>query len=393
MLDVLEGVVDELDVVPCGSEVVRLLGLLSRLEARAVAAVGAFDRSEEWRADGATSAASWLRHRARLSHKQAARLVGHATTLSLLAVTSGAWESGELSSGQVDAVVANVAQRHVGLFAEHEAEVVPALVPLDVKGVARAMARWKSMAEALDDEGPRDEPPSTLHLSPTLGGRFELSGSFEGLAGSIIDTAVRRATRFEDQPAEGPRSSAQRRADALVDICQFFLGSSPEPASGPRNRPHLNVVVDLDDLGCGCGGTTTEGLPLSGAALSALLCDSVLHRLVMKGGSTVLDYGTSTRVVGASLWAALVVRDGHCRFPGCDRPPGWSEAHHVVWVTQGGPTSLDNLCLLCSRHHHLVHSPGWGARLLPTAALEVTAPDARRYVSEPGRARVGAGLW
>ena len=59
------------------------------------------------------------------------------------------------------------------------------------------------------------------------------------------------------------------------------------------------------------------------------------------------------------LRRALVVRDDGCRYPGCNRPPGWCDAHHVTHWVDGGPTAVDNLVLLCDRHHHVVHEPGW----------------------------------
>ncbi|MCA1657644.1 MAG: HNH endonuclease, partial [Actinobacteria bacterium] len=90
-------------------------------------------------------------------------------------------------------------------------------------------------------------------------------------------------------------------------------------------------------------------------------------------------------------WSALVVRDEHCRWPGCDRPSHWCEAHHVVWVIYDGPTKLDNLALVCSRHHHRLHQPGWHAKLLPDATLEVTDPQGRVRTSHPPRA--GPRLW
>jgi HNH endonuclease len=96
-----------------------------------------------------------------------------------------------------------------------------------------------------------------------------------------------------------------------------------------------------------------------------------------------LDYGTTTRSVPTPLVNALVIRDRHCRYPGCDRAPDWTEAHHVRWVTRGGTTALDNLVLLCSRHHHLLHTPGWHAKLLPDATLEVTNPRGQVHTSDP----------
>jgi hypothetical protein len=96
-----------------------------------------------------------------------------------------------------------------------------------------------------------------------------------------------------------------------------------------------------------------------------------------------LDYGTTTRTVPANLFNALVIRDRHCRYPGCDRPPDWTEAHHVRWVLDGGTTALDNLVLLCTRHHHLLHAPGWHAKLLPDGTLEVTDPRGHVHTSHP----------
>jgi hypothetical protein len=96
-----------------------------------------------------------------------------------------------------------------------------------------------------------------------------------------------------------------------------------------------------------------------------------------------LDYGTTTRTVPAPLFNALVIRDRHCRYPGCDRPPEWTEAHHIRWVTHGGTTALDNLVLLCTRHHHLLHTPGWHAKLLPDTTLIVTTPDGRTLEGQP----------
>lgn len=99
--------------------------------------------------------------------------------------------------------------------------------------------------------------------------------------------------------------------------------------------------------------------------------------MVTRGRSAILDYGHSTRTIAAPVWNALVVRDRHCRFPGCDRAADWCEGHHVRPWTQGGPTRPSNLVLLCSRHHHLLHRPGWQARLLPDAAFEVIDPRGR----------------
>ena len=114
-----------------------------------------------------------------------------------------------------------------------------------------------------------------------------------------------------------------------------------------------------------------------------MVCDSALHRVVMAGRSTILDYGTATRTTPVNLWNALVVRDHGCRWPGCDRPSDWCEAHHVVWASEGGPTSPANEALLCVRHHHKAHQPGWHLKLDTDATLAVTDPTGRTRTTRP----------
>ncbi len=81
-------------------------------------------------------------------------------------------------------------------------------------------------------------------------------------------------------------------------------------------------------------------------------------RVVLGARSEPLDVGRRTPVVPAALRRAVILRDRHCRFPGCDRPPAWCECHHVDHWATGGRTVLGNLLLLCRRHHGLVHRPG-----------------------------------
>jgi hypothetical protein len=97
------------------------------------------------------------------------------------------------------------------------------------------------------------------------------------------------------------------------------------------------------------------------------------------GGSPTqpLEVGRSRRVVSAAQRAALVVRDRGCVFSGCDRPPAWCEAHHLVPWLQGGPTDLPNLALVCRAHHRAVHEGGWRLGRDPDGRLTVTPPHRR----------------
>ena len=98
---------------------------------------------------------------------------------------------------------------------------------------------------------------------------------------------------------------------------------------------------------------------LSMETLRRIACDAGVARVITDGASAPLDVGRTTRVVSAPLWRALVARDGGCVEPGCDRPPGWCDAHHREHWADGGTTSLENLELRCRRLHRAVHE---GAR-------------------------------
>jgi hypothetical protein len=340
VFEALAAAVDEVEIPPSGEALSEVLAIADRLAAKVALALGAFDATEGYEADGATSTTAWLRHHDQ-SSRAAARLAGLGRRLHRLPVTARAWADGSLSAGQVDAIVANVAPTMVELFAQHEAEVVPALVDLSVPDVAAAMAHWARCAEALDDGPEPEERNRSAHLSRLLDGRVELDAHLDPELGAVVETALRMATT-RDADGEPARTPGERRADALGDVCRFFLDHQARTPGG-RHRPHVNVVIDLEALLAGGAGEVLGGPVLDGATLRRLCCDAGLHRVITAGRSGVLDYGTTTRTVPAPLWSALVVRDRHCRFPGCDRPSQWGEAHHVVHWADGGPTRLANL--------------------------------------------------
>ncbi len=382
VLEQLAQAIDGLDLPMDGAVLAEALALADRLNAKLTSAVGEHDVADMWRNDGATSMTAWLRHHARRSGRDAAGYTKTARRLSQLPVAAHAYGTGVLSGGQVQAIVANLSDRTTGLFADHEADLVPTLATLSVSETANAMQLWARRAEALlGDDPDKTQPERSLHLSRTLDGRRESRGSFDPEGGAILETALRLA-QTDDVDGEPARTPARRRADALVDVCRWFLDHQQHRRGG-RHRPHLNVTTTLDDLENRGQGRLVDGTVLDAATIRRLFCDAGVHRVLTSGRSSILDYGTTTRTIPANLWSALVIRDQNCRFPGCDRPPEWCEAHHVRWVTDGGPTSLDNLALECSRHHHLLHSPGWEAKLLPDATLVVTTPDGRVLESRP----------
>jgi HNH endonuclease len=146
------------------------------------------------------------------------------------------------------------------------------------------------------------------------------------------------------------------------------------------------VTVDHDTLRhrvgdpVGGAGLADVDSRLSAGAVRRLACDVEVLPVVLGGRSEVLDVGRAHRLVTPPIWQALVIRDRHCAFPGCNRPPVACDAHHLRHWADGGATALDNLVLLCRAHHTTVHTTPWRVRL---------RRDDRRpeFVPPPGRHR------
>jgi hypothetical protein len=144
-----------------------------------------------------------------------------------------------------------------------------------------------------------------------MDGRRELSAHLSPEDGAVVEAALSAATPKYDLLETPLASSAERRAAALVALCRWFLDNSNATSSGSRTRPHVSVVVGLTELASGGPGQLANGTPVPAKTTEWLSCDSELHRIVMSGRSTVLDYGSSVRTISPALWAALVVRDQH----------------------------------------------------------------------------------
>ncbi len=108
---------------------------------------------------------------------------------------------------------------------------------------------------------------------------------------------------------------------------------------------------------------------ISPAAARRIACCASIQRVVLNPAGAVLDVGRDYRTATPAQFAALIARDRGCAFPGCTRPASWGIAHHILHWADGGETNLDNLVLLCTWHHTVVHHHGWdivlGADRLP----------------------------
>ena len=189
-----------------------------------------------------------------------------------------------------------------------------------------------------------------------MAGLVHIDGLLDPVSGQVVMTALDSLTDPGNLDPSDDRSPAQRRADALVDLCRDHLNQSELPTQRTE-RPHVMVHLSIDALE-GRAGRPCElddaGV-ITPRAARQLACDAKVTRIITTGESQVLDVGRATRVVGGGMRKALTARDRGCVIAGCGAPRRWCDAHHVKHWADGGPTSLDNLVLLCGRHHTLVH--------------------------------------
>jgi hypothetical protein len=165
-------------------------------------------------------------------------------------------------------------------------------------------------------------------------------------------------------------------------------------AGSPAGHPTAtaDIVIDVDTLRGDPPADLTKilcnlstGDPVTRETALRLCCDAEIGRVVVNGKSEILDLGHRTRVASAAQRRALAHRDRGCVFPGCHRKVEWTDAHHLQHWVEGGPTDLDNLCLLCRRHHVMVHEGRWKLSRDPVTGAW-TAERSPPWFSPPRRA-------
>lgn len=230
-------------------------------------------------------------------------------------------------------------------------------------------------------------------MSPRLGGpRF-------------VDPADReRAARLVDDD----RTNEQLALDTLVDLVRIGVDRDDGRILG-STKPGVRVTISLVDLLAGVdelgrehperdtGVAWLEGCttPLTPATARRILCDVGALPIVLGGAHEPLELGRTRRLFSGAQRTALADRDGGCRWPGCDRPTSWSEAHHLTPFGKGGTTDLENGILLCRRHHLLLHNDGWwieraaevGFRLIPPTAVDPARAPRPMPTKRPGWVR------
>jgi hypothetical protein len=344
---------------------------IGRAHRRMLRLIAHADRREIWRDAGARDTAHWLVIRYGVSEWKARRWVAAAHSLERLPRTAEALERGELG---IDKVV------ELTRFAtpENEARLIRWAKTVS-SGAIRHRGDPETRASIKDvREAERTREASWWYYDD--GRRFSLAADLPAIHGPVIVNALEReAERIVALPGEVDETYASaRRADALVALCSARIAADPEP-----DRATVIVHARLDGLERDTGGCEIEGGPVvHPQTVRRLLCNARVQTIVEDRDGNVLGVGRFSRQAPAWMLRQVRHRDRECRFPGCGARR-FTEAHHLRWWRHGGRTDLDNLALICSFHHRLVHEHGWSVKRAPSGELAWRRPDGTRYRSGP----------
>lgn len=161
--------------------------------------------------------------------------------------------------------------------------------------------------------------------------------------------------------AADERSTEQYLHDCVTELLR--LGASASPETVGARQPAVRVLVTERALRERQGLGFVEGspVPVSIETVERVSCATGTVPLVFDDAGQALNVGREQRLFTAKQRVALAARDGGCRWIDCDRPPSWTEAHHVEhWHRDRGRTDIADGILLCRHHHLLLHNNGWG---------------------------------
>src|SRR6267143_2656713 len=332
----------------------------------------AFAATDEYDELGFVSAIDWIRFNCHMTSGGAASSVAVGNSMDRLPRSVEAVAQGEIGLAHVT-VMARTAEALKDRFderplIEYAREHTPGKFHFYCQH-----ARHAADAEGYAEQEADQVQNRRLSLSNWIDGTMVLSGVLDAFGGAALRGALEPLAQRSGE--HDHRQRGQRLADALVEL-----------ATGGPERAAIQVTSSVETLLGLAGAPAADAefsLPISSKIIERLACDSNITRVLLDSESAVIDVGRAKRVVSGPARRALNARDGCCRWPGCDRPPSLSAAHHVVHWVHGGTTDLDNLILLCFRHHWMVHDGNWqivrgdGGRMMTVPPTLTFGPPAR----------------
>lgn len=298
---------------------------------------------------GLANCAEWLAWRCDLSMTTAREKVRVARSLKELPLISASFSVGELSYAKVRALT-RVANR------TNEESLLEFALRHTATNVAERCRELRMGDVSSGNIAERAFANRSLRLSRNADrGMMTVTVDLPLETGELIEKALDKAR--DDECLQIPdlvdTSWSTRQADAFVTMLKEYLQGRAEVANSGSDNYLVTIHVDQSAL---AGNEGRAALPIE--SVKRLCCDS--HAVVLtEDAGQPLSIGRKSRIIPRSVERAVRARDhGRCVFPGC-KNQRFLHCHHVEHWANGGETSLDNLMLLCTKHHALVHEGGF----------------------------------
>ncbi len=363
-----------------GAEIAELCSYIYAAEHRFLTLIREFDEQRGWAWLGFHTCSHWLNFNCGMGMNAARERVRVAHALGNLPKIDARFASGALSYSKVRAMtrIADESNEdYLLMIAKHGTAY----------HVEKLVSKYRRVVRLNDADAVR-----TLYDNRQLScyydhdGSLVIKGRFPAEQGALIVKALEMAMEksFADVSAETSESSepepiATRRADALAEVAETYMNSEPVPnATADRYQVVVHVVgaasplkgdnkpqmdrghgpLLQDDPHIEDGPHVYPKGTWSAETSRRIACDCSMLGIREDENGEPLSIGRKTRSIPPAMRRALRIRDGGCRFPGCTNDR-FVDGHHIQHWADGGETSLDNLVLLCRRHHHLVHEGGF----------------------------------
>jgi hypothetical protein len=359
---------------------------------RLLTCIRQFDEAGGWHEQGASSCAHWLAWRIGLDSATAREKVRVARALGKLPATDEALRVGKLSYAKARALTRVATPDTEAKLLEVAVVVTGAQLERVCRGYRRALAPDEVLAPEERSVRRRDLPGGMVRLEIVLApDEADLLLRALDRAREVVheetdgSAEMQKCNEVQDVSAETSNAGSTwpSRADGMVALAESFLAGNPATGNGGE-RFQVMVHVDQDPLTPDgvLSASLDDGTRVSAETFRRIACDCGL--VALAGDGAELNIGRRARSIPPAIRRALALRDGGCRFPGCTHTR-FLHGHHIRHWLAGGETSVSNLALLCTFHHHLVHEGGWTVARGENGEVTFTGPDGRALTAEPPR--------
>mgnify|MGYP003646711915 CR=1 FL=1 len=350
---------ERLSAAQLGAEITELCAYIYAAQARLLELIREFDENKYWQDLGLCSCAHWLNIKCSIGMNAAREKVRVAHALAELPKIAERFSTGALSYSKVRAMT-RVATP------ENESFLLDIAHYGTAHHVEKLIARFRTCQRLQDAQLADDQyRERELNYHYDHDGCLVIKARVPAEQGALLIKALDKAMDQQDETKNLAEPIAARRADALNQVAQTYMNNS-ESSGSSADRYQVVVHTTVKETSeqkaepdvTAVTPHLEKGPGLCEETANRIACDCSVVHLKQDEDGEPLSIGRRSRSIPPPMRRALIARDGGCRFPGCTHTR-FVHGHHIKHWSAGGETSLGNLVLLCSHHHHLVHEGGF----------------------------------